>query len=188
MKELLDYMNFYVPLAQEAQQAVMKSFKLRTYNKNEVILREGDICQQLFFMLSGTTRTYYTHKGKEITTWIYPDGAFVTAWSSFLSGKSSFEAIHAIEQTQVAFITKTTLYQLYNQHQSIERFGRYLAEEQLTHIETYSKGYLFLSAKEKYENLLSVFPDVELRANLGDIASMLGISRETLSRLRKERG
>ncbi len=62
-----------------------------------------------------------------------------------------------------------------------------LIEEQLVYIDTYSKGYMFLSAKEKYDKLLSFFPDIDQRANLGYIASMLGISQETLSRIRGEK-
>jgi len=68
-----------------------------------------------------------------------------------------------------------------------ERFSRLLAEEQLAFIDLYSKGYMFMSAKEKYQLLLSNIPDIELRVKLGYIASFLGISQETLSRIRSSK-
>lgn len=187
MKELIDYIKYYVKLSVEAEEAIQENFKLRTYVKDEIILREGDVCKNLFFILEGTVRTFYLHDGKDVTTWIYPNGFFITAWTSFLLKKESFESIQAIEASHVAYLPKTTLYELYDKYPSIERFGRYLAEEQLAAIDEYSKGYMFQTAKEKYDNLLAFFPDVVQRANLGYIASMLGISQETLSRLRNER-
>jgi len=67
---------------------------------------------------------------------------------------------------------------------AFERFGRILMEEQLAFIDYYFKGVLFMTAKEKYSLLLSYFPDITQRVNLGHIASFLGITQETLSRLR----
>ena len=89
------------------------------------------------------------------------------------------------KDSELAYITKAGLMQLYDQYHKIERFGRMLAEEQLAAIDDYSRGFALLSAKEKYESLLSFFPDVTQRVNLGYIASMLGITQETLSRIRK---
>ncbi len=186
MQDLINYIKYYVRISQEAEKAVHESFKIREYEKDDLLLREGDTCKNLFFVLEGTVRTFYLHEGKEVTTWIYPDGFFTTAWSSFLLGKASFESLQAIQSTKVASVSKTTLDLLYDKHHSLERFGRYLVEEQLTAIDGYSKGYHLLSAKEKYNNLLAFFPDIEQRANLGHIASMLGISQETLSRVRAE--
>lgn len=184
MQDLINYIKYYVSIPQEAESAVLESFQIRDYEKDDLLLRQGDTCRNLFFILEGTIRTFYLQEGKEVTTWIYPDGFFTTAWSSFLLGKASFESLQAIQPTKVAFVTKNTLDLLYDKYHGLERFGRYLVEEQLTAIDEYSKGYHLLTAKEKYKNLLAFFPDIEQRANLGHIASMLGISQETLSRVR----
>ena len=185
MRDLINYIRYYVKLSPLAEKAILERFNVREYQKDDLLLREGDTCRNLYFLMEGTLRTFYHDDGKEVTTWIYPDGFFVTAWSSFLLGQPSFESIQALQPTKVAFITKSSLYNLYDLHPSMERFGRYLAEEQLSSIDEYAKGYHLLTAKEKYDNLLEFFPDVEQRSNLGYIASMLGISQETLSRIRK---
>ncbi|MDN5202444.1 Crp/Fnr family transcriptional regulator [Fulvivirgaceae bacterium BMA10] len=181
---LLDYIHQYVSLNKEAEKAILVSFKTKEYPNGKKLLRKGDTCRNLYFMLRGTVRTFFYQSDKDVTTWIYPEGYFFTAWSSFINNQPGHEFIELVEDSQIAFITKEALDILYDQHASIERFGRYLAEEQLASIDEYSKGYLFLSAREKYDLLLSFFPDVTQRVNLGHIASLLGITQETLSRIR----
>ena len=77
--------------------------------------------------------------------------------------------------------------QLYQESPQFERFGRKMYEQQLAYLDAFYKGYLFMTAKERYDLLLSVFPDVTQRVNLGHIASFLGISQETLSRIRAKK-
>ncbi|PWL31917.1 Crp/Fnr family transcriptional regulator [uncultured Roseivirga sp.] len=181
---LIEYIRHYIKLSNEAKEDLSNSFLTKTYSKDEFIHREGHFCQFLYFILEGTVRTFYNGNGKEVTTWIYPNHQFVTAWSSYLLGTKSFESIQSLGTVKVLCISKHKLEELYKKHNSIETFGRKLVEEQLSSLDSYSKGYMFLTAKEKYDNLLSIFPDVNQRANLGHIASMLGISQETLSRIR----
>ena len=187
MKLLLDYIRHYVRLSQNEETVLTTSFKTKRYSKGNILINEGEVCEKLFFILKGTCRTAHDHPLKEVTTWIYPEGYFLTAWSSFIMGSPSLEMIQVLEDdSEVAFITKPTLNQLYEEHRTIERFGRLLAEEQLALMDDYSRGYSLMSAKEKYETLLSFFPDVIQRVNLGYVASMLGITQETLSRIRRQ--
>ena len=76
---------------------------------------------------------------------------------------------------------------LIHEYRQFEGFARLLAEEQITFTDQFFKGYMFLSAMEKYQLLLQYFPDIELRVKLTYIASFLGISRETLSRIRAQK-
>ena len=186
MITLLEYINYYVPLGPEENQAIQNTFKTKVYPKGHILVNEGEVCQKMYFILKGTSRTFHDHTKKEVTTWIYPESHFITSWSSFILEQPSSESIQVLEKdSELAYITKAGLMQLYDQYHKIERFGRMLAEEQLAAIDDYSRGFALLSAKEKYESLLSFFPDVTQRVNLGYIASMLGITQETLSRIRK---
>ena len=109
---------------------------------------------------------------------------FLTSWYSFYSQVQSFEYIETLEDSVVYAIDYTQYQKLLEQFPSMERFGRLLAEEQMAFLDNFSKGYMFLTAKEKYQLLLSIYPNVELHVKLGHIASFLGISQETLSRIR----
>ena len=152
--------------------------------KGEVLLEEGKTCKRLYFLSKGTIRTYFYLKGRDITYWIYPDNAIVTSWNSYLLRKPSSEYIEATENCVVHSITYDQWQELFQKYPELERFGRLIMEETVALLDDFYKGYYFMSAKEKFELLTSVFPDVTQRANLGHIASMLGISQETLSRIR----
>ena len=97
-----------------------------------------------------------------------------------------FDADHKalLEDGTLLEISYEGMQDLYAQFARFERFGRVLMEEHLAFIDHFSRGYMFLSAKERYQQLLISFPDIELRVKLGQIASFLGISQETLSRIR----
>lgn len=186
MDDLLNYIHHYTPLTKEAEQDVRLNFKEKAFKKGEILHQEGNTCRNIYFILQGTARTFYTAPNKDVTTWIYPEGHFVTAWHSFLSQQESYESVEALQDVQVAFISKITLDSLYQKHPVLESFGRKLAEQVIITLDAYSKGYMFLSAKEKYKNLLDMYPNIDQKANLGHIATMLGISQETLSRVRNK--
>lgn len=185
MDLLIQYLRQYVRLSIDVENKFVNSFVIKEYQKDDVLVHEGSVCRYLFFLIDGTVRSYFYDDGKEYTTWVYPEGYFVTSWMSFLQELPSHESIQAVQDCKIGAIAKSTLYKLYDDHHGIERFGRLLAEEQISYIHEYSRGHSTLSAKEKYEQLISFFPDITQRINLGHIASLLGISQETLSRIRK---
>ena len=112
---------------------------------------------------------------------------FFTSWYSFINRKPSFEYIEALEESTVHWITKEKYERLLSSHPKFEKFGRLLVEDQMSFLDLYFKGFLFMAAKEKYDLLTSTFPEVTQKVNLGHIASLLGISQETLSRIRSQR-
>jgi len=111
----------------------------------------------------------------------------MSSWYGFYKQETSYEYIEALEDCSVYAIEYHDYKKLIEVYPKFERFSRLLAEEQLAFIDLYSKGYMFMSAKEKYDLLLSNIPNIELRVKLGYIASFLGISQETLSRIRSSK-
>lgn len=186
MSTFLDYIGRYTSLSTALAQDLQGSLEVNAYAKGHILLNEGRVCHRLYFLENGTARTFYYRDGKDITSWIYPEQLPFTAWSSFLSGEPSFEYIEILEDATVHSITSNQLESLYDNYPSLERFGRRLVEEQLHFLDQFYKGYLFMTAREKYDLLHSIFPDVTLRVNLGHIASFLGVSQETLSRIRRQ--
>jgi CRP-like cAMP-binding protein len=181
------HLKSYNILTHEEVEILLNAFSISSPNKDEVILRAHQRANNLYFIEKGTLRTYTETEEKEVTTWIYPDGMFITSWYSFLDRVDSFEYIQSLEESTLFSISYDKLHELYRKHTNIERFGRLLVEQQLSFLDYYSRGYQFLSAKERYDLLLSFFPDITLRAKLGHIASMLGITKETISRIRAQK-
>lgn len=184
MDWLLDYIKYYVTLSSDLEKEIRDTFKEKTYNEGHHLISKGDTCRKLFFLIDGTLRSFTIQKGKDITTWIYPEGYFVTAWGSFIKGEPSHETIKATQDSKVVFITKQSLELLIQKHPQFAQFWAKLMEEQVAELNDNFKDFMFTSAQEKYYSLIEMFPDVTQRVNLGHIASFLGVTQETLSRIR----
>jgi len=172
------------PLSKEIVAEIKEFAKLEALPKGHLLVKEGLVAHRLYFLEKGTARTFYYHNAKDITSWIYGENQPFTAWYSFLNKKPSFENVEILEPSTLISFTKENLETLYQKYPAFNHFGRKMVEQQLSFLDAFYKGYLFMTAKERYDLLLSTFPDVTQRVNLGHIASLLGISQETLSRIR----
>lgn len=188
MEDVLKYLRLRTEVPSELDQAIQAKAVKEQLGKKEVIARANQVCRKLYFISSGCIRSYYYGKNdKQVSSWFYEEQQFVTCWSSFYSGQTSFEYLETVEDCELYSIDASDFQELIRNYPAFERFARLLVEEQLVFLDTYFKGYMFLSAKERYDLLLSYFPGIELRVGLGHIASFLGISIETLSRIRSHK-
>ena len=184
MESFIEYIKLYITLSEEAEKEVLEQVLVEKVPKGEQFLEEGKTCERLYFIAKGTVRTFHYQDGKDITYWIYPENMMITSWHSYILRKPASEYIEATEDSILVSLTYNQWQELYLKHSKLERFGRLVLEEQMSLLDDFFKGYYFLTAKEKYELLVSAFPSITQRANLGHIASMLGISQATLSRIR----
>ncbi len=184
---LIDYINTKVQLDAASKEAIIEACQIQEFNKGYVLIKEDKVAHRLFFITQGSARTFYYHDGKDVTSWIYPEGQFITSWSSFYTQTPSYENVELTEESTIISLSYEQLQELYKQYPKMQKFGRVMVEEQLVFLDYFYKGFMFMTAREKYELLLSTFPDVTQRINLGHIASFLGISQETLSRIRKKK-
>lgn len=155
-------------------------------NKNEYLLNEGNICRHLYFVQQGALRGYYNLDGKEITHWFGFEKDFVTSFHSFITQEPAVENIQLLEGSVLWAISKETLSNLYNQYHEIERLVRIATEKYYIRLEEKFVNSHFKTATERYEHLLEQQPHILERVPLGHIASYLGISQETLSRIRSK--
>jgi len=184
MDEFIALIRSHIQLSSEAENQIRKVAKTETLPKGHLIVDEGVTCRKMYFLVKGTVRSYFYQKGKDVTYWIYPEHNMFTSWSSYLMKKASAEFIETTDDSEIVHISYDNWQMLYNNYPELDQFGRLIMEEQIALLNDFYMGYYFLSAKEKYDLIVSVFPDITQRANLGHIASMLGISQETLSRIR----
>jgi len=188
MEDLLRHLRLKSEVTTDLEEAIRSTFKTEHIQKKVVFEKAQQVCRKLYFISTGCLRTYYYAKGdKQVSSWFYTEKQFVTSWSSFYGNQVSFEYLETLEECELYSIDVTDFQNLIRKHPTFERFARLLVEEQMVFLDTYFKGYMFLSAKERYELLLSYFPAIELRVGLGQIASFLGISIETLSRIRSKK-
>lgn len=168
----------------EALEAVQNSFEEIVLAKNEYLITEGRICRHLYFLQQGALRGYYTMEGREITHWFGFENDFVTSFHSFITQQPAVETIQLLEGSILWSISKEKLNALLNQYSEIERLVRIIYETYYIRLEERFINSQFKTAAGRYQDLLTQRPYVIERVPLGCIASYLGISQETLSRIR----
>lgn len=157
---------------------------VENYPKKTYLVERGQICKKVFFIEKGVSRAYYLQKGKEVTSFFAKEGQFVTANNSLLTGQSSDYNIQLIEDSQVISINYEKLQIYINDYPKLQHLVRLITHELFLRVDERIKKILFLTPEERYLNFLKDFPNLSLRVPLGHIASYIGISQETLSRVR----
>ncbi len=179
------FVSKLVNLTDEEWQAAYPLAEMITLKKNEYFVREGEIAQYIAFTQNGYLRVYYNHDGDEITRDITPLHSFATALPSFISQTPSFEIIQAITDCDLLVIHRDKLEKLYNSYINWQKVGRRVMEEMF--VDTQYRIYAFITqtAEVRYKKMMEQFPDIFLYVPLQYIASYLGITSQSLSRLRK---
>jgi CRP-like cAMP-binding protein len=165
---------------------VQERFEQKSFVKGDHLVTEGKLCRYLYFIERGALRGYYNLDGKEITYWFGFEGDFVTSFHSFITHQPAVENVQLLEDTVVWAISKESLSSLLNEYHEVERLVRIIYEKYYLRLEERFVNAQFKSASERYKELLLQAPHFIERVPLGFIASYLGISQETLSRVRSK--
>lgn len=132
-------------------------------------------------------RTYYLKEGKEISEYFSTMNEWVNSPKSFIQQQKDIYYIDAIENTQAYFINVKDLVYLFNNFPEMERYARLSMGSVFGHLMDRITSMRFTSAKEKYKHFCVTYSDIYHRIPLGMVASYLGITQETLSRIRTEK-
>jgi len=185
MRQLTDFINKYTDLDPEAINALGDCVKPEEFSRNQFILEPGQYCNKLWFIKSGMIRKFHLNDGKEITSWIHCENEICTSLTSYFHKSPSFEYIQAYETTFTLSIDRQSSEKL-SQFPQFSDFSTRLLTDQLGLIDLNSKQFSLMTAVEKYNFLKSIAPNMFKRARLRDIASIMGITPETLSRIRRK--
>ncbi|GAB4094417.1 Crp/Fnr family transcriptional regulator [Flaviaesturariibacter terrae] len=184
---LLGNIGRFHPLSAAAREAIGSAFEAQTLARDEELVRAGQVCRHLYFLESGALRGYYLLDGREVTHWFALAEEFVTSFHSFSTGTASVETIELLEDSVLWAISKETLSALLDTHPELERALRIAYERYYIRLEERYVNAQFRTAAERYKDLLEQQPQLLQRVPLGYLASWLGISAETLSRIRAKR-
>jgi CRP-like cAMP-binding protein len=159
----------------------------RQFKKGEIVLKQGQICKTIMFVEKGYLRTFVDKGGTEINIDFTFEGNFTTNLKSLRSASSSDSSIQAGEITTIYEFDKDKLLELYNVSAEIESFGRKLLEQLLIAQEDHTNLFKIYSPTERYQYLQANKPELLQRISLSQLASYLGVARETLTRIRKKK-
>jgi CRP-like cAMP-binding protein len=176
----------FANLSVEGKQSIASIAKKSELRKGHVLVKQGTVCNYLFFIESGLTRTYYLKDGRDITDWISAENSFACSIVSFITRKPDRRIIELLEPSTLYALHHDDLENLYTKHHETERLGRRLVSFGLVEMQQRFDDLHFKTALQRYQTLMETHPSFILRVPLGMIASFLGITQETLSRIRSQ--
>jgi CRP-like cAMP-binding protein len=174
-------------LTGEELQLIQPLFRYRRFRKNQYILQEGDISRYESYVISGLTKSYFTdNKGQAHVLYFGPEDFWVGNLYSHYAEKPSFYNIDCLENTEVLQINKLEIERLCVQVPKMNIFFRLLYRNSIIAHEYRTASALSKSAYDRYYEFIQKYPNLEQRLSLQLIASYLGITPQTLSRIRRQ--
>ena len=155
-----------------------------SFPKNHLLHIENKVCEHSYLIEKGAARIYHFKDGKEITSHFAFEGEAITAIDSLLQRKKSKYNIELLEDSTLFSVSYEKMEQLYQKSIIHERFGRLFLQQVYVDLVERIEAIQFHTAQERYDNLLRKQPHILQRVALKHIASYLGITQETLSRIR----
>lgn len=153
----------------------------------KILLHEGDIAQHVYFIVSGCLRMWINHNGNEITTQFFFEGKAIASMESLLSGQPSDFTLESIEPSTLYVMHKEQFLQLIKEDQNFKDWFNSLLLNRFFYYSKHLLSYLKNKPQERYNELLKKHPEILLRIPQHYIASYLGITSVSLSRIRNRK-
>ncbi len=154
--------------------------------KGHLLFRAGKVEENVYFIKKGIVRAYASLPDNEITFWFGREGDAVISMKSYVAHQKGYENIELLEDCELYELKAKQLQDFFDKDIYIANWGRKFAEQELVKAEEKFISRQFKTAAERYKELLSYNPDLVQRVQLGHIASYLGITQVSLSRIRAD--
>ena len=186
MMEVLHYLESIYPMSDGLKEHLAVTLKEKQLAKKEYLLRAGQVSRRICFIAHGLLRCFYIKEDQEVSSWFMKEGDVIVSVESFFGQSESYEAIQALEDSLLYYITYDELEDIYRHFPEFNFIGRVLLEKYYTLSEQRLYSLRMQRSRERYEYLLEHHPELVLRVPLKYLASYLGIQEETLSRIRSK--
>jgi CRP-like cAMP-binding protein len=183
-ENLIKYCKSFVEIDEASEEDLQSNFLPKKINKKEFLLKEGKICNMVAYVDKGTMRIFHTIDGNELTCDIILENSFVTDFKSLNNGEASAINIQAIDDCELLIIDKFDLIKLYDTNKHIERLGRIMAEKIAIRTIEIAASLSFDKPEMRFKKLLSTQPELFQKVPQKYLANILGISPESLSKIK----
>lgn len=188
MEQLKKYFDNYHVLSVDTFDKIKSISSVFFLKKKEQLQAAGKTCKTIYFLKSGLARIYYLKDGIDVTDSFILENNMIVRVESLFRNQPSKKAIEVLEDSEIIAIDAQKLFLLYDDNHAIERLFRKIFEQ--SHVETINRieSLQFHTAEERYRNLIEDYPEIIKRVPLKYIASFLGITQVSLSRIRSNYG
>jgi CRP-like cAMP-binding protein len=184
---LSNYIQNLVTMPLEKAQLVAQGFEFVQLNKNDVLLSEGKISKETYFLESGIVRSYtYDKSGEEVTTNLYTAPCFVNEFLSFFKQQPTAETFQCITDCSIRKMNFEQVQFYFHTYPEFREFGRMMLVTNYSSLHARMLGMIKDTAETRYLTLMQQYPDIFKHVPLKIIASYLGITDSSLSRIRKD--
>lgn len=186
LQNILEKLKSIYPLDEQRTTRLLGLMRRIEAPKNLIIIRADRVEKSIYFIEKGIARAYCDGPENQITFWFGMEGDLIFSYHSYINGLPGYESVELLEPCVLYELHMSDLQQLFNTDVVFANWGRKLAEQELIKTEERLIARLFKSASERYQELLRNNPALIQRIQLGYIASYLGVTQVTLSRIRAE--
>ncbi len=172
------------PLSESSKQILKSHIIELNFPKNHVIIHQDKIEKNFYFIKKGIARTYIQNDGDETTFSFGKEGDTIISFKSYIAYEKGYESVELLEDCTLYKLNTQDLRKLYSENIEIANWGIKFAENLLLRTEDRLLARHFGNAADRYELLLKNYPNLLQRVQLGYIASYLGITQVSLSRIR----
>lgn len=186
--DVIEYLNCFLPISNEATNYISSKICRESLSKNFLLHRAGNICERVYFLEKGLVRWfYYNEDGKEVTDSFAMENSFVTAFDSFFQKQPSHYFIELLEDSVVYSMSSADIDEELERFPETRSLTNLILVQILEQVLDKNAALQFKNAQQRYRYLVEKHPQILQRVSLGHIASYLGITQETLSRVRKQK-
>ncbi|WP_346859049.1 Crp/Fnr family transcriptional regulator [uncultured Draconibacterium sp.] len=186
--KLIYYFKKWVSISENDEARILSAFEPLTVKKKKDLLEPNEVCKYIYFITKGCLRSYYAdEKGVEHIYQIRMDNNWISDLESFFTQKPSKYYIETLENSELLRISSEQLEHLYSEVPALERYFRILFQKAYINALERLNATMWESAEDRYSKMLKEHPTMFQRVPLVYIASYLGITPESLSRIRKKR-
>ena len=187
MKEFFEHINSRINISEKEFALISQKLRELNFSKNEIILKPNRLSKFHFFVLKGCLRSFFIdNSGKEHTISFAIENWFIGDYISYFGNEVSRLYVECLEDSSLLKIEKHIWEDLYSEIPQLETYTRINLELNFAVNQKKTLGDLSLNSKERYSIFRTTYPNIEQRVKNYHIASYLGITPETLSRVRGE--
>lgn len=186
-KYLQNYLQQFSYLSPKELKLLRSQLSFKEYKSKDFFFKNGEVQKKMGYVCKGLLRRYYINeKGKSITTGFVKENEYATDYPAFIQQRPSKYYMECLEPSTIIELSYDDIQEGYKNFKNNEKYGRLIAEKVLTIQTDRVESFLFETAEERYLNFVRDNPNLINRISLTHLSSLLGIERQSLSRIRSK--